>query len=35
MSAACPFDGKELLLEDAGAVEDTPSLAIRGLPTNG
>jgi hypothetical protein len=27
-SAACPFDGKELLLEDAAAVEDSPSLTV-------
>jgi hypothetical protein len=34
-SAACPFDGKELLLEDAPAVEDGPSLTFRGVPKKG
>jgi hypothetical protein len=30
-SAACPFDGKELLLEDATIVHDSPSLTIPGV----
>jgi hypothetical protein len=34
-SAACPFDGKELLLEDASAVEDSPSWTMRGVPKKG
>jgi hypothetical protein len=33
-SAACPFDGKELPLEDA-AIADGPSLTIRGVPQKG
>jgi hypothetical protein len=33
-TAPCPFDGKELLLEDA-AVEDCPSLTSRGVPKKG
>ena len=41
-SAPCPFDGKELLLEDTDAahaddatVEDAPSWATRALPKKG
>jgi hypothetical protein len=34
-SAPCPFDGKELLLEDAAAVEDRPWLTIRSVPKKG
>ena len=35
-SAPCPFDGKELLLEDAAdTVEDSHSWATRGLPKKG
>jgi hypothetical protein len=34
-SDACPLDGQDLLLADAGAVEDGPSLPIRGGPTHG
>jgi hypothetical protein len=29
---ACPFDGKELLLEDAAPVEEVPSLTVHGVP---
>jgi hypothetical protein len=34
-SAPCPFDGKELLLQDATAFEDSFSLAVRGVPKKG
>jgi hypothetical protein len=34
-SAACPFDGEELLLEDAAAADDSPSLTDRGVPKKG
>jgi hypothetical protein len=33
--APCPFDGEALLLEDAAAVDDSPSLTIRGVPKKG
>jgi hypothetical protein len=33
-SAPCPFDGRELLLEEA-ALEDIPSLTIPNLPKKG
>ena len=31
-SAPCPFDGKELSLEDADDTRESPSWASRGLP---
>jgi hypothetical protein len=38
-SAPCPFDGKELLLEDADAAhadaDNSPSWATRGVPKKG
>jgi hypothetical protein len=34
-SAPCPFDGKELLLEDAPAIEDSLSMTIPGVPKKG
>jgi hypothetical protein len=34
-SAPCPFDGKELPLEDAATFEDGPSLTIRCVPKKG
>jgi hypothetical protein len=33
--APCPFDGRELLLEDAPAVDDGPSLTDRSVPKKG
>jgi hypothetical protein len=34
-SASCPFEGKELPLEDADTGEDSPSRATRGVPKKG
>jgi hypothetical protein len=33
--ASCPFDGKELLLEDAPAIDDSLSLRDQSLPKKG
>ena len=35
VSVPCPFDDRELLLEDAPATDDSPSLADRGVPNKG
>jgi hypothetical protein len=34
-SAACPFDGKELLLVDAFGATDSPSLTVGGVANKG